>query len=160
MRRARYALQSIDNHGCWISAYISVANDSLARFSTPSGAAIWHSDSGRPSTTTYAWRHRQTSFLVHWFLAPVRVFQFGGALTSSRRRQTSFLALWLLAPARGFQFGGTLTSSLSQFGGALTEPAIREDSGSLAALTGDRFWKFRWWSSSSCWRVHYSRTQW
>ena len=43
------------------------------------------------------------------------------------------------APARGFQFGGALNSSLSQFGGALTEPAIRQDSGSSAALTGDRF---------------------
>jgi len=54
-------------------------------------------------------------------------------------QQIGFLAHRVLAPVRGFQFGGALTSSLSQFGGALTEPAIRRDCGYSAALTGDRF---------------------
>jgi len=41
-------------------------------------------------------------------------------------QQTGFLAHRVLAPVRGFQFGGALTSSLSQFGGALTEPQSEE----------------------------------
>jgi len=83
----------------------------LWRFSTPSDDAIRHRNGQRTPTTTY----------------------------DRRRRQTSFLAHRVLAPAKGFQFGGALTSSLSQFGGALTEPAIRGDYGCSAAPAGDRF---------------------
>jgi len=49
------------------------------------------------------------------------------------------LAHRVRAPARGFQFGGALTSTLSQFGGALTEHAIRGDCGYSVAFTADRF---------------------
>jgi len=64
----------------------------------------------------------------------------GGALTSTwHRRQTSFLAHTERTPGTDSQFGEALASTLSQFGGALTEHAIREDCGYLAALTDDRF---------------------
>ena len=59
--------------------------------------------------------------------------------SARHRRQTSFLAHKECARARGSQFGGALTSTLSQFGGALAEHAIRGDCGYSAALTGNRF---------------------
>ena len=69
-----------------------MANASLARFSTTSGVALRHRNSQRTSTTTYNQYCRETSFLAHCLLAPVRGFQCRGALTSTRHRlQTSFL---------------------------------------------------------------------
>ena len=57
-------------------------------------------------------------------------------LTSARhRRQTSFLAHAERGPVTCSQFGGALVCSLSQFGGALTQHAIRGDCGYSAALT-------------------------
>jgi len=57
-------------------------------------------------------------------------------LTSARhRRQTSFLAHTERGPVTCSQFGGALVCSLSQFGGALTQHAIRGDCGYSAALT-------------------------